>query len=129
MAFSDGHFFIESDIIIEHLIHSPDGTPSVLEELMQKSLCFTSAINASEMLFNSKNESEALSIKVILNALKVLGINSRYSLDVGFYREKVSSSRDALICSLVKSNKLTIVTFDEGKYSKTGLKVIIPLRK
>ena len=62
----------------------------------------------------------------VLNALKVLGLHSRYSLSVSKYQGKVNSLRDALFLVVADINKLPIVTFDNNRYINTSLKIIHP---
>ncbi len=111
-------YLIETDILIEHLTHSQKGSESILEKLMQKGICFTSVINASELLFSVKNDEEKENVVKLLSSLKVLGLNSRYSLYVSGLDKKLKNSRDSLIFVLAKLNKLKIVTCEKNKYVK-----------
>lgn len=118
-------YLIETDILIEHLTHNRTDTESVLEKLMQKGVCYTSAINASEVLFHINNDDEKENAVRLLSSLKVLGINSRYSLNISGLKSKLVSSRDSLIFILAKMNKLKIVTCDKTKYSKVAKQVTV----
>ncbi len=119
------HYLVETDIFVEHLLHK-DESESYLEILMQKDICFTTVINASELQFASKPGEELKAVKQVLSSLKVLGLNARYSFFVPLFRQKVKNYRDAIICSVAEINKLTIVTFNEEKYISSGLTVINP---
>ncbi|QQS34954.1 MAG: PIN domain-containing protein [Ignavibacteriales bacterium] len=123
-------FLIETDILIEHLTHKTKATESTLEKFMQKGICYTSVINASELLFSVNNIEDRDSVIQLLNSLKVLGLNSRYSLSVPGLNKKVRTNRDALVYVLAKINKLKIVTLDNKKYKNVSdqVKVIIPKR-
>jgi hypothetical protein len=106
-------------------VNGKDGN-STLIGLMQKGICYTTVLNASELLFaaNSKVENEFAT--KVLNSLKVLGLNSRYALSISDFIGKVSSLRDALFLVVADINKLPIVTFDIDKFSKSKLKIIHP---
>lgn len=120
-------YFIETDVLVEHLTHTDKSTHSYLEKAMRKGDCFTSVVNASELYFSVNNPGEKEIIDKLLYAVKVLGLSSRYALQAGVWNGKLSSVRDAMIASLVKTNKLPIVTSDTDKYAKTDLEIISPL--
>lgn len=119
-------FLVETDLVIEHLTFEDGSLKSGLEIAMEKGICFTTAINASEMFFTAGNEIEKDSINKIMTAFKILGISSRYSLAVNEFADKVSSVRDAIICATAKINKIPILTNNPEKYKKTGLKILHP---
>lgn len=113
-------------MIIEHLTIRDVLKKSQLENAMEKGICFTTVINSSELFFLAKTEKEYETIKNVLSALKVLGLNSRYSLMVNEYADKVSNVRDAIVCTTAKINKLPILTNNEEKFIKSGLEIINP---
>ncbi len=117
-------FLIETDILLNHLINTKNKSLSDLEILMQKGMCFTTVINAAELLFNAVNPHKKEYILDLLNALKVLGLHSRYSLLVNQYYHKVKSYRDALICVVSELNKLPIITNDKRKYINSDLQIL-----
>ncbi len=119
-------YLIETDVLINHLIHEDCSLNSELEVLMQNGMCFTTVLNASEILYNAESEIEKKEALKLLSALKVLGLNSRYSLSVGEFAESTVNIRDALFCTVAKINKLKIITTIRGKYENTGLEVIHP---
>ncbi|MCX7797994.1 MAG: PIN domain-containing protein [Melioribacter sp.] len=118
------HFLIETDILIEHLVHNENDF-SDLEVAMINGICFTTVINAAELYFNATDE-ERYAVDNLFKALKVLGLNSRYSLNISEFFNKVATVRDALICTVAKINKLTILTNDINKYKHSGLVIIHP---
>jgi len=120
-------FFIETDILVEHLTHSDKSTKSYLEKAMSKGDCFTSVVNASELYFAVKSEEEKNIIDKLLFAVKVLGLSSRYALMTSKWHGKLETVRDAMVASLVEMNKLSVVTFAKEKYEKTEIKIISPL--
>jgi predicted nucleic acid-binding protein len=118
-------FLLETDILIDHLMNGSK-EKSALIDLMQKGVCFTTVINASELLFYADSEQEKTYVRKVLNAVKVLGLHSRYSLSISEYSGKVKSFRDALFSVVADINKLPIVTFDNNRYINTSLIIIHP---
>lgn len=118
-------YLIESDILADYLTSS-DNMDSHLINLMQKGICFTTVLNAAELLASCKNENEKKLVRNVLDSLKVLGLNSRYALSVPEYSDKTKSVRDALFSVVASINKIPIVTFDRERYKKTNLKIIHP---
>ena len=93
---------------------------------MQKGICFTTVINASELYYTVKNDDQKKQVDALLNSLKVLGLHARYSLSISEFSNNTSTVRDALICSVAKNNKLPILTAENSRYSGTGIKFIHP---
>lgn len=117
---------IETDLMIEHLTTKDSFLKSGLETAMEKYVCFTTVLNASELFFYAETEVEKEAVKKILTALKVLGIHSRYSLAVSEFAGKVANVRDAIFCATAKINKITILTNNPDKYKMTGLEILHP---
>ena len=120
-------FLIETDIIADHLTQNNLSDPSILELAMVSGVCFTSVITASELYFYCKNIEEKKAVDSVIYTLNVLGIHSRYSLNISEFFDKVATARDALMCSLAKNNKLPILTYDVERYRNCGLKIISPI--
>jgi predicted nucleic acid-binding protein len=118
-------YLLETDILSDHLVNGKNEN-SILIDLMQKGICYTTVLNASELLFFTNSDKEVEYVKKILNAVKVLGLHSRYSLSIYNYSRKVDSIRDALFSVVADINKLPIVTFDNIRYINTGLKIFHP---
>ncbi len=116
-------FLVETDILLDHLTFSGKGL-SKLEIAMMNGLCFTTVLNASELLYAAKNEEERQVVISMLSAVKVLGLHSRYSLSVYEFSNKVKSLRDAIFCVVAKLNKLPILTDDNEKFVNSGIKII-----
>lgn len=93
---------------------------------MQNGLCFSTVLNASELLFIADTFIEQEIILKLLSSLKILGLHSRYSLLVPKYKNMVSNINDALMCVVAEYNKLPIVTLNKNKYDNTNLKVYHP---
>lgn len=117
-------FLIDTDIISNHLILNDISDLSDLEFAMTEGICFTSVINASEIYFGVTNLKEKQNVDSVMNALNVLGIHSRYSLNISEFFDKVATTRDAIMCSVAKNNKLPILTNNYERYKKSGIKII-----
>lgn len=117
-------YLIDTDILIDYL--KTNKSVSALEKLMQKGICFTTAINASELYYSAMDNKTKELVDKLLRALKVLGVNSRYSLEVFQFNSKTENFRDALFSVIAKKNNLIICTTNKEKYSKTGITVLDP---
>lgn len=122
---SRAKFLLETDILADHLVRGKNGS-SVLLNLMQKGICFTTVLNAAELLLAARTKEENKYVNNVLYSLKILGLNSRYALMAPKYSVKLNSLRDVMFSVVADINKLTIVTFDIKKYSSIKLKVIHP---
>ncbi len=123
---NEKHFLIETDILVEHLQHSDKNTLSDLEIAMMNGICFTTVINSAELYFAAINKEEKEAVDNLLKALKILGLNSRYSLNISEFFNKVATVRDALFCTIAKNNDMIILTNDIEKYKKINLKILQP---
>jgi predicted nucleic acid-binding protein len=117
-------YLIDTDILIDHLKTKDKSQLSDLEIAMTKGICFTSVIQASEMYFNKLIPEDKKAVDSVIYALKILGIHSRYSLSISDFFNKVASTRDAIVCSVAKNNKLPILTNRFDRYRKSGIKII-----
>ena len=120
------HFLIETDVLIDHLINESNSNKSVLESAMTKGICFTTVINSAELYFSVSDDYEKEEVNKVMRSLKVLGLNSRYSLNISDFFNKVATVRDALICSVAKNNNLPILTWEIEQYKNSGLIIIRP---
>lgn len=118
------HYLIDTDILYDHLTHNQKNKRSFLTNLMKKGECFTTVLNASELYFSARSEEEKFVIKKLLYALKVLGLNSRYSLEIPQYSEKFKNYRECLFYIVAEKNNLTIVTNTPSKYNFGKVKVV-----
>ena len=118
-------YLLESDILADYLTSS-DNMDSHLIHLMQIGICFTTVLNAAELLASCKDENEKKLVRNVLDSLKVLGLHSRYALSIPEYSDKTNSVRDALFSVVSSINKIPIVTFDKERYKKTNLKIFHP---
>lgn len=116
-------YLLDTDILADYLTAND---MNYLINLMQKGICFTTVLNAAELLAACKNDEEQSAVRNVLDAIKVLGLNSRYALSITKFSEKTGSVRDALFSVVASINKLPIVTFNKERYKKTNLKIIHP---
>jgi len=116
-------YLLETDVLVDYLVSNEN---NYLIKLMSSGICFTTVLNASEVLAACKDDNERSSVRSVLDSLKVLGLHSRYALSVPEFSDKVMSIRDALFAVVSSINKLPIVTLDTEKYKKTKLKIIHP---
>ncbi len=126
MKLKRNEYLIDTDIIEAHLTHNLPGEESYLEMLLQKGLCFSTVLNASELLYQAQSKAAQQIVIDVLSGLKILGIHSRYSLLVPKYSSFTRNINDALFCVFAEYNKLPIVTLKKSKYYRTGLQVIHP---
>ena len=116
-------YLLETDVMVDYLISNEN---NYLINLMQSGICFTTVLNASEMLAACKDEYENSAVRSVLDSLKVLGLHQRYALSVPDFADKTENVRDALFAVVAFINKLPIVTLNEVRYKKTNLKIIHP---
>ncbi len=116
-------FLLETDVLVDHLTSEKN---NYLLNLMQKGICFTTVLNASELLSVCNNENELKEVRSVLDSLKVLGLHSRYALSVPEFSGKTKNIRDSLFAVVSLINKLPVVTLDRERYSKTNLNIIHP---
>ena len=116
-------YLLETDVMVDYLSSNEN---NYLIKLMKTGICFTTVLNASEMLAACRDESELSAVRSVLDSIKVLGLHSRYALNVREFSEKTSGLRDALLAVVSSINKLPIVTLNTEKYKKTNLKIIHP---
>ncbi len=71
-----------------------------------------------------KTEEEKLAIKKLLYAIKVLGLNSRYTLEIPQYSDKFNNYRECLFYVAAEKNNLIIATNTPSKYNFGKVKII-----
>jgi predicted nucleic acid-binding protein len=116
-------FLVETDVLVDHLTSNKN---NYLLKMMKSGICFTTVLNASEMLAVCRNETEKSDVRSVLDSLKILGLHFRYALSVPEFSGKTKNNRDALFAVVSLINKLPIVTLDRNRYSKTNLQIIHP---
>jgi predicted nucleic acid-binding protein len=116
-------YLLETDVLVDYLTSNKN---NYLLKLMQTGVCFTTVLNASELLAFCKNEKETNAVRSVLDSLKVLGLHSRYALSVQEFADKTESIRDALFAVVSRINKLPVVTLNTERYKNSNLKIIHP---
>ena len=116
-------YLLETDVLVDYLTSNDK---NYLMNLMQTGICFTTVLNAAELLAACQNDNEKYLVRSVLDSLKVLGLHSRYALSVPEFSEKTENVRDALFAVVSLINKLPIVTMSRDRYKKTNLKIIHP---
>jgi hypothetical protein len=116
-------YLIDTDVLFEHLIKRQIDGDSFLIRLMKKGLCFTTVLNAAELMLKSTDGEQEKSIRSLLSALKVLGIHSRYCLNVNDLAPGNGGLRDILFMVTAEINKLNIVTLKIDRYKSEKIKI------
>ncbi len=119
-------YLLETDVLLEYLVLYEFDKESYLIKLMQKGICFTSVLNASELFMFANSDYEKEKVRDLLNALKVLGLHSRYSLSIPNCMNNFKNIRDALFYILAEQNRLSIVSLNPEKYSGLRVKSVHP---
>lgn len=119
-------YLLETDVLLEYLVLYEFDKESYLIKLMQKGICFTSVLNASELFMFANSDFEKEKVRDLLNALKVLGLHSRYSLSIPNCMNNFKNIRDALFYILAEQNRLSIVSLNPEKYSGLSVKSVHP---
>jgi len=119
-------YLLETDVLLEYLVLYEFYKESYLIKLMQKGICFTSVLNASELFMFANSDFEKEKVRDLLNALKVLGLHSRYSLSIPNCMTNFKNIRDALFYILAEQNRLSIVSLNPEKYSGLRVKSVHP---
>lgn len=66
---------VHTDVIVEHL--AGDRSPSTLRRAAGTALCYTTVLQAAEVLALARTPSELHAVEECLGVLKILGINAR----------------------------------------------------
>lgn len=119
-------FLVDTDVLVQYLVLKESGKTTSLIDLMQKGICFTSVLNASELFMLSKSDYQKEKVRDVLNALKVLGLHSRYSLSIPNCMNRFDNIRDALFYILAEQNRLIIVSLNPDRYSGLKVKSLYP---
>jgi predicted nucleic acid-binding protein len=116
-------YLLETDVLVDYLTSNDK---NYLINLMHTGICFTTVLNAAELLAACQNDNEKYLVRSVLDSLKVLGLHSRYALSIPEFADKTENVRDALFAVVSLINKLPIVTMSRDRYKKTNLKIIHP---
>lgn len=125
MTRKQNEYLLDTDVIEHHLIQKSD-THSYLEGLLLKGLCFSTVLNASELLHKAKSDLEVRIILDVLSGIKILGLHSRCSLMVPKYSQLGLDMNRALFCVVADYNRLPIITLTKSQYVKSNLTIHHP---
>lgn len=126
MSKKQNEYLIDTDVLEGHLLHNKKEDESYLEKLLQRGICFSTVLNASELLYKAATEIEQRIVLDVLSGLKILGLHSRYSLLVPKYSAHTQNYSEALFCVVADYNKLPIVTLNKYRYRKISLATFHP---
>src|SRR3569623_1498102 len=106
---------IETDILADYLTAAP-GT-SALRQALRQSVCYTTMLNAMELLRASLNQEQREAILSMLYVVRVLGFNARYAQPFAELTNEIETrtgiiitDREAMILGMARASKLTILT-------------------
>ena len=109
-------FLIETDILYDYLTHR-SSTGSVLRHALSQGVCYTTMLNAMELLRMAKSEQEHGIMMNLLSVVRVLGFNARYAESFSKVAAEAEASsgirlsdRETMICGMAVVSKLTILT-------------------
>lgn len=108
---------IETDILGEFLVSTAsDPEPRLLRALRSAS-CYTTVLNAYELLHAARNEEEQQHIYAALTLVRVLGFNARNAVPFAALAQAVErehgirlSTRNAFVIGMAQQSKLSILT-------------------
>ena len=111
--------FLDTDVLADFLDPEGEDKP-VLLSLLPVAACFTSVLQATELLASAVREQERTHVESLLGGLHVLGFHHKYCLVFGDLhrlhgaRRALRTSMTAGMCIL---NKLPLVTYAPARYS------------
>jgi predicted nucleic acid-binding protein len=104
---------LDTDVLLSYL------KTQKLLEVLQNSICFTTFINASEVLSKTTK-------KELLYPISTLGFHYRYSIKLGEMMKKTKAKkielRDMIIAVMMIETKLPILTLDIKRYDYLSAK-------
>jgi len=115
--------FVDTDVMISYLDHDSPAH-SLLRKQMSYSVCFTSVLNASELIAITRTDDERRHAESVLWGLKVLGFHHKYSLTFGDIHRTVSQSgspnpvsiRNSMVAGICALSDLPLATYSPAAY-------------
>ncbi len=108
---------IETDILGEFLVSTAHDPEPRLLRALRSATCYTTMLNAYELLHAARNEEEQQHIYSALTLVRVLGFNSRNAVPFAALAQAIErdhgvrlSMRDAFVIGMAKQSKLSILT-------------------
>jgi predicted nucleic acid-binding protein len=112
---------IETDILGEFLVSTSDDPEPRFLRALRSATCYTTMLNAYELLHATRSEEEQQHIYSALTLVRVLGFNARNALPFAALSQEIErdhgvrlSMRDAFVIGMAKQSKLSILA--ENKY-------------
>jgi hypothetical protein len=118
-------FLLETDVIIDYLNFNGNRLESKLIKFLSEGKCFTTILNASELYFHCKDETQFNAVNKFLFSINILGLHPRYSLKVSEFSYKFSNVRDCLFYLVAFFNNLVIVTKHEHIFPEGNVEIIL----
>jgi predicted nucleic acid-binding protein len=118
---------VDTGLLADHLLQRSG--VSLLRSIMGKFFCYTTVFNAIELFALARSEKEIHAVNDMMNAMKILGVNSKSSAALGTLlaktRQKKVPDVVALIAGVCIESKLPIVTLNPKRFfSVREIKVI-----
>ena len=108
---------IETDVLGEFLVSTASDPEPRLLRALRSATCYTTMLNAYELLHAARSEEERKHIYAALTLVRVLGFNSRNAVPFASLSQQIErergirlSMRDAFIIGMAKQSKLSILT-------------------
>lgn len=122
---------VESDVLVEFLTTRGQ---TLLHDALRVVPCFTTVVNAAELLGAAGNDMEVQNVRAALSGLRVLGLSARYALAMGEAarearaRGAALSVRDAIIVGTAIDARLPVLTRSKAEVFRTvpGVRVVTP---
>lgn len=115
--------FVDTDVMIAYLEHNST-VHSLLRKLMSYSICFTSVLNASELIALTRTNAERQHAESVLWGLKVLGFHHKYSLNFGDVHRQAAAAaapgeislRNSMVAGICSLSDLPLITYNPTVY-------------
>ena len=123
--------FVETDVLCDFLVTGQQ-IRSALRTLVRLCVCYTSVLNATELLAAASHEMERSIVRNLLNGVRVLGFHQRYAETFAqiFSNQKekknVITLRSSMIAGMCLQNKLTLVTYRISAYNQIDGLTLLP---
>jgi predicted nucleic acid-binding protein len=110
------HYLIETDVLAEWLVASPE-EPVVLDGALRTGRCYTSMLNATELLAACRSDSERHAVEALFRIVRVLGFPARSATTYAEIARTIEmqsgcavTTREMMVIGLATESKLTVLT-------------------
>lgn len=122
---------VETDVLIAFL--TTPGT-TVLHRALSAIPCYTTVVNAAELLGAAESEDEVRTVRAALSGLHVLGLSARYAFAMGRVARSARaggaplSTRDAVVIGTAVDARLPVLTIANAEKFRAvdGVTVVTP---